>query len=163
MKNVLDNAKQMTWSPSSESPFCSLHSCKCLSKPENNSVWSHWERKKKWTSLCSHTDTFVAYSLLATCFALGFPRDPRPGPKSWRLKRTWETMRRWQTWLVFCSVLHGNGHLEVCSVAEKKRDVIGEDLSPLNWCKLLLPLVCYMEMHMSEKVRAKLLRIKPNF
>lgn len=132
----------MSWSPSSESPFCSLHSCKCLSKLENNSVRSHWEGKKKWTSLCSHTDTFVAYPPLATCFALDVPRDPRPGPKSWIPKRTWETMRLWQTRLVFYSVLHCNGHLEVCSVAEKKGEVIGEDLDTLNWYKLLLLLVC---------------------
>lgn len=153
----------MTWSPSSESPFCSLHSCKCLSKPENNCVWSHWKRKKKWTSLCSCTDTFVAYPPLAICFALGLLRDPRPGPKSWRPKRTWETIRLWQTWLVFCSVLHGNGHLEVCSMAEKKGEVIGEDLGPLNWCKLLLPLCATWKCICQKKSEPSFWGLNPAF
>lgn len=87
--------------------------------------------KKKWTYLCSHTDTFVACPPLATCLALGIPRNPRPGLNAWRRsKRVWEAMRLWQTGLAFCSVLQQNGHLEVRSVAERKGEDVSEDLAP---------------------------------
>lgn len=49
------------------------------------------KKKKNWACLYSHTDTFVACPPLATCLALGVPRDTRPGPQARRRSgRAWK-------------------------------------------------------------------------
>lgn len=70
-------------------------------------------REKKWTSLCNHTETSVACPSLATCLVQGLPRNPKPGPKSWRKSkrsgRPWDCQSR----PAFCCALHCDGHVEV--------------------------------------------------
>lgn len=117
MKNVLDNAKQMTRSPSSESPFCSLHSCRCLSKPENNSVRSHWEEKyNKRKNGFTYATTQILLWLVPhwqPAWYRAFPGTPSQGLKAGENLRGCGRPWDWQIRPAFCSVLRCNGHLEV--------------------------------------------------
>lgn len=128
----------------------SLHSCRCLSKPENNSVRSHWEGKYNERK---NGPTYATTQILLWLVPhwqpawyrafLGTPSQGLKAGENLRGVGGHETGRPGQPFVVFYIVMATWKLL--CGREEKGER--GEDLGPLRWRELLLPLV--LAMHLS--------------